>query len=133
MSVPYAIAENWLRNRASASLLVVALRRAREHEEVEPLALDRREHLERDDEHDVAVARQPAQRRALRLGLRVFDHRELRRVPAAGRLDEGQEQTRPRPPRRRARSRSCPSTARSSGPARPPATNPSAKPATTRA
>ena len=36
--------------------VLVALRGAVEHQEVEPLALDGREHLERDDEHHVAVA-----------------------------------------------------------------------------
>ena len=82
--------------------LRVPRRRAGQHEEVEPLALYRGKHLERDDEHHVAVAHQRAQRRsfgcALRRpgGLGLLDTRvlgELSRVPAFRLHDQREKQT----------------------------------------
>ena len=76
------MAANWLTNRASSVLSVVALRGPVEHEEVEPLALDGREHLEGDDEHHVAVARQRPERGSL--GARRRRARSPRARPGSG-------------------------------------------------
>ena len=86
MSVPYAMTENRLTNCASSSLFVYRCGRVVEHEEVEPLTLHRGQHLEADDEHDVSVAGQRAERRAFRVAASSCSTlRELGRVPAPGR------------------------------------------------
>ena len=116
-------------NSARSSLDCVPLRGALVDEVVEPLALDRGQHLERDDQHDVAVAAAATAGWAARcpLGL-VRRGRELFREAAFGHPttssepagDRGGEHEEP-PCRRAARA--------AAGPARPPATKPSANPA----